>query len=50
MSIGKLSAAHAFNYIVLRVKSGLTSCEDLATALLEPGNRMAADKRMFPAG
>ena len=25
--------AHAFNYIVLRVKPGLTSCEDLATAL-----------------
>ena len=33
MSIGKVPAAHAFNYIVLRVKSGLTSCEDLATAL-----------------
>ena len=34
MSIGNLSAAHAFNYIVLRVKSGLTNCEDLAMALL----------------
>ena len=29
-----LSAAHAFNYIVLRVHPGLTSCEDLATALM----------------
>ena len=39
-SIGNLSAAHAFNYIVLRVKPGLTSCKDLATALaiLEPHN------------
>ena len=33
MSIVNLSAAHAFNYIVLRVKPGLTSCEDLAMAL-----------------
>ena len=30
-----LSAAHALNYIVLRVNPGLTSCEDLATALGE---------------
>ena len=30
-----LSAAHAFNYVVLRVKPGLTSCEDLATALMQ---------------
>ena len=28
-----LSATHAFNYIVLRANPGLTSCEDLATAL-----------------
>ena len=33
MSIGNLLDAHAFNYIVFRVKPGLTSCEDLATAL-----------------
>ena len=25
-----LSAAHAFDYIVLRITPGLTSCEDLA--------------------
>ena len=35
MIIGNLSAAHAFDYIMLRVKPGLTSCEDLATALLD---------------
>ena len=35
MSIGTLSATHEFNYIVLRVKLGLTSCEDLAMALLK---------------
>ena len=29
----KLIAAHAFDYIVLKVNPGLTSCEDLATAL-----------------
>ena len=34
MSIANLSAAHAFDYIVLRVKPGLTSCEDLAMGLL----------------
>ena len=28
-----LPVAHAFDYIVLRVKLGLTSCEDLATTL-----------------
>ena len=34
MNIGKLIGAHAFDYIVLRVNpAGLTSCEDLATAL-----------------
>ena len=32
MSIGNLSAAHTFDYIVLRV--GLTNCEDFAVALL----------------
>ena len=34
MIIWNLLAAHTFNYIVLRVNPGLTSCEDLATALL----------------
>ena len=29
----KISNAHTFNYIVLRVNPGLTSCEDLAIAL-----------------
>ena len=33
MSIGNLSAIHAFDYVVLRVKPGLTSREYLATAL-----------------
>ena len=33
MSIEKLSSTHTFNYIVLRVKHGLTSCKDFATAL-----------------
>ena len=28
-----LLAAHAFDYIVFRVKPGMTSCEDLAMAL-----------------
>ena len=35
MNIGNLSASHAFNYIVLRINPGLTSYEDLATALLK---------------
>ena len=35
MSIEKLSFTHTFNYIVLRVNPGLTSCEDLAMALLD---------------
>ena len=35
----KLSAAHAFNYIVLRVNPGLISCEDLAMALLSDDNQ-----------
>ena len=29
----KTYCAHAFDYIVLKVNPGLTSCEDLATAL-----------------
>ena len=33
MSIENLSSTHAFDYIVLRVNAGLTSCEDLAMAL-----------------
>ena len=33
MSIGNLSAAHALDYIVLRVNPGLISCEDLVTAV-----------------
>ena len=32
--IGNLLAAHAFVYIVFRVKSGLTSGEDIATPLV----------------
>ena len=34
MSIEKLWSAHAFNYIVLRVNPGLTSCEELDMALV----------------
>ena len=34
MSIEKLSSAHTFNYIVLKVNSAQTSCEDLAMALV----------------
>ena len=30
----KSSSTHAFNYIMLRVNPGLTSFEDLATALI----------------
>ena len=30
----KPSSAHTITYIVLRVKPGLTSCEDVATALV----------------
>ena len=30
MSNGNLSAAHAFDYTVLRINPGLTSCKDLA--------------------
>ena len=33
MSIEKLSSAHTFNYIVLKVNPGLTSCEEFAMAL-----------------
>ena len=32
-SLENLLATHTFDYIVLRVKPGLTSCKDLATAL-----------------
>ena len=35
MSIVNLLATHTFDYIVLRVNFGLTSCEDLATALIK---------------
>ena len=34
MSLENLLAAHASDYIVVRVKPGLTSHEDLATALV----------------
>ena len=34
MSIGNSSATHAFDYIVLMIKPGLTSCEDFAMALI----------------
>ena len=30
----KLSFAHAFNYIVLRINPGPTSCEDIATEIV----------------
>ena len=40
MTIGNLSITHTFDYIVLRIKLGLTSCEDLAMALIDTkGNR-----------
>ena len=32
-AVSIISAAHAFDYIVHRVKFGLTSCEELATPL-----------------
>ena len=32
-AIGKLSAAHIFDYIVLRANPALTNCEDLPVAL-----------------
>ena len=34
MSVGNLSTAHAFDYIVLKVKPGLISCEDLTMILV----------------
>ena len=51
MSIGNLLLTHASDYIVLRAKPGLTSCEDLATALkvayipsvfIKPGARLVS--------
>ena len=33
VSNGNLLAAHAFDYIVLRINPGLTSCKDLATVV-----------------
>ena len=33
-ALEKLSATHAFDYIVLRVNPNLTSYEDLATAMM----------------
>ena len=41
MCIRNLSATHTFDYIVLRIKPGLTSCEDLAMAL--PGAWLLCD-------
>ena len=32
-ALQNLSAAHAFNYIMLKVNPGLTSCEDLTMAV-----------------
>ena len=32
-ALENLSSTHAFDHIVLRINAGLTSCEDLATAL-----------------
>ena len=40
LSFEKLvSSAYAFNCIALRVNHGLTSCKDLATALVQVGGR-----------
>ena len=36
MKIGNLLAANTFDYNLLRVNSGLASCEDLARALHKP--------------
>ena len=33
-ALENLSATHTFDYIVLKVNPGLTSCKDLATALI----------------
>ena len=42
--MSNISANHAFDYIVLRVKFGLTICEELATPVilyhLEPDNTL----------
>ena len=44
-----LSVTHAFNYIVLRVNPGLTSCEDLATALPTKGQYSTTRRRQMCA-
>ena len=36
MSTGNSTFNHAFDYIVVIINYGLTSCEDLAIALLQP--------------
>ena len=33
-ALKRLSFAHAFNYIVLRINPGPTSCEDIATEMV----------------
>ena len=43
----KPSTAHTFDYIALRAKPGLISCEDLATALVM---RMPWDQSKGPSG
>ena len=37
-AVSNISATHAFDYIVLRVKFGLTSCEELAMPLYKGTN------------
>ena len=34
-ALQNLSASHTFDYMVLRINSALTSCEDLAMALIK---------------
>ena len=42
MNTGNLSVTHAFDYIVFRIKPSLTSCEDLATALIDTEGKEGA--------
>ena len=42
MSTGNLSVTHIFDYIVLRIKPGLTSFEDLAMALIDTEGKEGA--------
>ena len=38
-ALENFSAIHVLDYILLRVEPGLTSCEDLATILINPYNQ-----------